>query len=116
MITLYISSSINIDEIHIVKCLLIDKVECQISKNVSSCIPCNGSEMVIEYGYKLKIFNVAKQEFKDRIWLNLHKILADIKCGHIITEYYTGCVLNWPGVFIDNNCNAESNNDMTMDL
>ena len=121
MTTLYVSTpNSQITPMYIAQLIATENIECQVSCNVStidlskqtikkrkrkrkrnSC--CN---MNIEYGFKIKIFDLEKEDFKEKVWNKLSKFLG-IKCAHIkYKNEYRGCVLNWPDVFVKNNCNV----------
>ena len=102
MIKLYISTKIDTNSLDIIEKLSTNNVECQVYKNYSSIIIPN-KKPTIEHGYYIKIFNVEPLEFKNKVWNILLEELK-LKCAHIETTYYKGCVLNWPGIFATNNC------------
>jgi len=102
MIKLYISTKIDTNSLEIIKKLSTNNVECQVYKNYSSII-IPKKKSTIEHGYYIKIFNVEPLEFKNKVW-NILRQELNLKCAHIETTYYKGCVLNWPGIFAKNNC------------
>ena len=105
MLTLYISSDIHTTPENIAKLLSNEGVECQVYQNYSSykikdsCVP--------EVGYKIKIFDIDKSDFKDKVW-NIIQTSLNLKCAFVkYRDEYRGCVLNWPNVFTKSNCEWE---------
>ncbi len=108
MIELAISSPI-MDDRKFANCEILhlfDKlnIEAQLIQTESSVKDLSG-KMVFEKGYIIRIFNYnTKENFKNDIWIPLQKKF-NLICGHIkVNEEYTGCILNWPGVFTPSNC------------
>ena len=66
------------------------------------------SHTVVETGFYIQIFNVKAKRFKNRVWRPLQTLLQlNIRCAFVKhADIYTGCVMNWPGVFAENNCSA----------
>jgi len=57
----------------------------------------------IEYGYKITFYNVLPKEFKVKVWDQLQKNFQ-INCGYVQTQFYRGCIWNWPDIFRESNC------------
>jgi len=102
MLELYISSSIKTTPILIAKKLCKEDVECQIYNNHSTMVL--NDKNIVEEGYYIKIFNVENIDFKEKVWEVLSEYL-NLKCAYIIANEYKGCILNWPTVFTESNCN-----------
>ena len=97
-IDLYVSSAIHTSTRELAKTI---RVECQISENTSIV-----KDGTIETGYHIKLIDFDRKEFKEKIWKPLKKLLG-IRCAFVREEnQYTGCVLNWPSVFIQSQCVA----------
>lgn len=108
MIKLYISSAVKIKTKTIVKKLLEQGVNSQVSSNYSSHLG------KIEFGYKLTIFDVTEDNFKKDVWDVLLK-LTDIKCGFIkYNQQYIGCTSEWAPVFTHNRCIGKRKRSMKM--
>ena len=103
MITLNISSAIVIPEIELATIFSSNKIKCQITKTLSS-VPDEDGNYIIEPGYRFLIFDIDGKTFKSEIWETL-KEKFDLKCAFVkYRDDYMGCVLNWPGVFVESNC------------
>ncbi len=103
MITLNISSSIDITLLELTSFFTNKKIKCQITTTTSS-VPDNNGQYQVENGFRLLIFDLDGHEFKKEIWEPLQKRL-DLKCAFVkYRDDYMGCVLNWPGVFTKSNC------------
>ena len=55
-----------------------------------------------EKGFKIKLYNFQLENFKN-LWDELVKLL-DLKCGHVKSETYVGCIQNCPDVMVHSNC------------
>ena len=103
MFVLYISSSSNVSITELAEKLHKQEVECMITQNFSV------TPELIETGFEIKLFNLEKENFKEKVW-DLLQPLMDLKCAHVIfRDEYRGCVLNWPGIFDKNNCKWDQN-------
>lgn len=102
MTTLWISTSIITSEEFIASVLAEKLVESQVYKNIST-IKCK-NKGYIEFGYKIVLLNVEKDDFIDKVW-NVLKPMLQLKCAHVkYKKEYRGCILNWPGVFVQSRC------------
>jgi len=100
MITLNISTTVVHNKQDIYRLFIDGGVECQITKHISSVT----KECTLERGYTIRIFNVRKPQFKEKIWEPL-VLLLQLKCGFVIEDNeYMGCVQNWPNVFVPSRC------------
>lgn len=103
MFELHISMDNYIKPTKIADILVENGVECQIYENISTIVE-NGIGKV-EYGYKISLFNIDSLLFKKLVWDPLVSNFGII-CAHVkYNDIYTGCVLNWPGVFRNSLCN-----------
>ena len=101
MFILYISSSSNISITDLAELLHKQEVECMITQNASV------TPKVIETGFEIKLFNIEKEKFKEKVW-DLLQPLMNLECAHVIyRDEYRGCVLNWPDIFDKSNCKWE---------
>jgi len=103
MIDLYLSTSKKITSERLLDELVKNEVECQIYDNVSSMRSCG--KPYKEKGFYLKLSSsVTDETFREKVWDCLVKLL-DIKCAYVKYEdKYMGCVMNWPGVFVESKC------------
>ena len=102
MIELYLSTNKNITASQIIDELIKTNVECQIYTNISAIYSCG--ESYKENGFYLKLFNITHKNFKKNVW-NILRPLLDINCAHVKHEnYYEGCIMNWPNVFVKSKC------------
>ena len=102
MTTLWISTTVITSEENIATLLAESLVECQVYKNIST-IKCK-DKGYLEYGYKIVLLNVDKDDFVDKVWTPIKSILQ-LKCAHIkYKKEYRGCIMNWPGVFVQSRC------------
>ena len=102
MSKLYISTEKNISTSEIALLLAQEGFECQISENISTVK--NGDKCNSELGFCISFLDLDKNDFKKKVWKPLCDRL-DLNCAHV--EYlnkYKGCILNWPGVFVKDNC------------
>jgi len=97
MIDIYVSSIEKVGLEELSNILFSKRIECQIYEN-KSCL-----KKGIEKGYNIKIFNLDKLEFKEKVWNLLSQVL-NVKCGYVISDDYKGCILNWPDVFTESKC------------
>ena len=103
MITLNISSNIEISQIELTQIFVDKKIKCQITKTISSAPDSDGNYR-IENGYRFLIFDIDGVTFRDEIW-NEIKDKLELKCAFVkYRDDYMGCVMNWPGVFTKSNC------------
>lgn len=98
---LFISSTISTNEREIVQALLDNGVESQVYKNASAY---NGR---VEDGYKIVLFDITEQNFKNKVWKVL-KRRVPLECAFVKSEYYHGCVSNWPMVFSKSKCPSQA--------
>ena len=103
MITLNISSNIDISDSELTKIFIDKKIKCQITKTLSS-VPDSEGNYRIENGYRFLIFDIDGVTFRENIWETL-KTQLDLQCAFVkYRDDYMGCILNWPGVFTKSNC------------
>ena len=112
MIELYISTPRQETTTKEIAALLASRdVECAIFPNHST-VPCldetASATTVVETGFYIQLFNVKAKRFKNRVWRPLQTLLPlNITCAFVKHgDLYAGCVMNWPGVFADNNCSV----------
>lgn len=106
MITLNISSNIKYSNLEddIYQIFVAENIECQLIKTKS--VVKYDKKSKIETGFILKIFNLEPIKFKEFIWTKLKKLM-NLTCAFIqYNNEYMGCILNWPGVFTNNNCHS----------
>ena len=106
MILLNISSELNYKDFEndILDIFVTRNIECQIIQT-KSVVKCNKKKGIIENGFMIKIFNIEPLEFKELIWVKLKKLM-NLNCAFIkYREEYSGCILNWPGIFTPSKCN-----------
>jgi hypothetical protein len=102
MIDLYISSSVDSSAQMVAELLVSNNVECQVTNNVSS-VRCDGG-LAVESGYHIKIMELAKEEFKGKVWDPLEDAL-NLSCAFVrYNDEYMGCIRDWPRVFRDTAC------------
>lgn len=104
MIDLYISisSSVESSTEMVAELLARNNVQCQVANNVSS-VRCDGA-LAVESGYHIKIMELAKEEFKGKVWQPLEDAL-DLSCAFVRhDEEYMGCIRDWPRVFRRSAC------------
>lgn len=101
MIKLYISSPVLTSPLDITQKLARSNIEFQVYENYSSI--CTKKQSAIEKGYYIKFFDLQPREFKTKVWNKLAKDLK-LRCAHVISDDYKGCILNWPGVFTTSKC------------
>ena len=102
MLTLYVSTDVCTTQKEIANMMAPQGVECQVSNNCSAFKV--AGECVQENGFKIKIFNLDKEDFKEKVWNTLQSELH-LRCAHVkYQDEYKGCVLNWPGVFVESRC------------
>ena len=103
MLTLNISSHIDIPETELTKLFADKKIACQVTKTTNSVPNADGTYRV-EKGYRLLIFDTDGATFRDTVWNDLKDKLA-LRCAFVkYRDSYMGCVMNWPGVFTKSNC------------
>ena len=108
MITLNISSKINISTHELTEFYTSKGIKCQITETISS-VPDETGNFIVERGFSILIFDIEGPQFKKEIWDTL-QIKLDLKCAFVkYREDYMGCVLNWPGVFTESNCQGKAN-------
>lgn len=102
-IDLYVSSTVHTSARKIAELL---SVQCQITNNISRT-----KSDVIEQGYHIKLIDFDRSNFKRDIWEPLKELLG-IQCAFVKDDdYYMGCVLNWPSVFVRSRCAATTPED-----
>mgnify|MGYP001287213543 CR=1 FL=1 len=100
-IHLYISTSLDVSLTEIAS--LLSSVECQITQNISIT-----KDHVKEIGFHIILIDFNSIDFKEKVWKPLQKRLK-LHCAFVRDEdRYTGCVLNWPGVFVESKCKAQN--------
>jgi hypothetical protein len=77
-------------------------IECQVYNNVSSLVhSCNNG--CVENGFYIKFINLQNKDFKALVWPYMQEKLS-VKCAHVTSHDYKGCVMNWPTVFRESAC------------
>ena len=105
-IDLYVSSTVHTSARKISELLT---VQCQITNNISRTK--SGS---LEQGYHIKLIDFDRANFKREVWEPLKDLLG-IKCAFVKDEdYYMGCVLNWPSVFVRSRCATAPDNRVSL--
>ena len=105
MTTLYISTVVPTTKEAVATMIAQQGVECQVYENCSSYQVENGT--VCELGYKIKLFDLEKEDFKEKVWDILEDRL-NLTCAHVkYRDEFRGCVQNWPKVFVKSRCGWE---------
>lgn len=90
---LYVSSSVKTTAAGIVKALVDNGVPSQVTENASVH---NGQ---VESGFTILLFEeVTEKNFQKKVWSVLQPML-NLTCAFVDSEYFRGCVRDWPGVF-----------------
>ena len=114
MTTLYISTAISTNKEDVATMIANQGVECQVYENCSAYTEKNKCAHH-ELGFKIKLFNLERDDFKEKVWDTLATKL-DLTCAHIkYRDEFRGCVLNWPKVFVKSQCTWESNDSPSND-
>ena len=109
MTTLYISTSVPTTKEDVARLVALQGVECQVYENCTTSRDHSGS-VVSEKGYKLKLFGIEKEDFKEKVWNSLENSFG-VTCAHVkYRDEYRGCIRNWPKVFVDTQCGWEQCN------
>ncbi len=105
MITLNISSKIEISSQELAHFFAEKNIKARII-NTTSSVPdeTDQNKHIVEYGFSLLIFDIDGKTFKSQVWDPLQSKL-NLKCAFVkYRDDYMGCVLNWPGVFVESKC------------
>lgn len=109
MTTLYISTIVPTTKEAIAIMIAQHGVECQVYENCSS-YQVDG-DTVCESGYKIKLFDLIKEDFKEKVWDVLQEKL-NLTCAHVkYRDEFRGCVRNWPKVFVKSRCGWEQDDE-----
>ncbi len=111
MITLSISSSREITIQELAQFFANRHLKANITATTSS-VPCvdDPDQHRVEQGFTLLIFDIDGPTFKQVVWEPLQKLL-NLSCAFVkYRQDYMGCVLNWPGVFVESQCPGKTTN------
>lgn len=94
---LYISTTVVTSRQDISHQLIQNGVKNQVTENSSTHLG------TVEDGYCIRLFDITEKTFVKKVWTVLKPYL-ELTCGFVISEYYKGCVLNWPNVLRSTKC------------